>query len=56
MKELSYVVNIPYGLHARPAAQIAQCVSGVKSTASRREKRKYTVSFTGRKGRRTVLC
>ena len=32
MKELSYVVNIPYGLHARPAAQIAQCCSGVKST------------------------
>ena len=32
MRELSYVVNIPYGLHARPAAQIAQCCSGVKST------------------------
>lgn len=31
MKELFYVVNLPHGLHARPAAQLAQICSAAQS-------------------------
>lgn len=31
MKELFYAINLPFGLHARPAAHVAQIASGVKS-------------------------